>query len=57
MSFNLMEFAMTGPEMMYLGVPRDLPRADVIDLLLTAVQGVFPGPVLEALIARMEAGK
>jgi hypothetical protein len=32
-------------------------RADMLDLLLSAVNGVFPGPVLEALIARLEAGK
>ncbi len=57
MSFNLMEFAMTGPETTHLEVHREMPRADVIDLLLAAVQGVFPGPVLEALIGRMEAGK
>lgn len=33
------------------------PRGDVLDLILTAAQGVFPGAALEALIARMEAGK
>ncbi len=33
------------------------PRADFLDLLLSAAQGVFPGPVLEAMIARLEAGK
>jgi hypothetical protein len=32
-------------------------RADVLDLLLSAAQGVFPGAALEALIARLEAGK
>ncbi len=40
---------MTGPEA--------ASRADIVELLLSAVQGFFPGPVLEALIARMEAGK
>lgn len=30
---------------------------DLLDLLLHAMSGVFPGPVIEALIARMEAGK
>jgi hypothetical protein len=52
-----MEFAMSGPEMPSSAVPSALPRPEVIHLMLTAVQGVFPGPVLEALIARMEAGK
>jgi hypothetical protein len=28
--------------------------ADLLDELLTAAQGVFPGPALERLIARME---
>jgi hypothetical protein len=37
---------------------RDTARgADFLDLLLTAASGLFPGPVLEALIARLEAGK
>lgn len=31
--------------------------ADFLDLLLGAVAGVFPAPVLEALIARMEGGR
>lgn len=33
------------------------PRADFLDLFLTAAQGAFPGPMLEAMIARLEAGK
>lgn len=33
------------------------PRADYLDLILTAAAGVLPGPVLEALIARLEEGK
>jgi hypothetical protein len=33
------------------------PAADFLDLLLSAVSGVFPGAVLEALIARLEAAK
>jgi hypothetical protein len=33
------------------------PLADFWDLLFSATNGVFPGSVLEALIARMEAGK
>lgn len=32
-------------------------RADFLDLLLTAANGIFPVPVLEALIARMEGMK
>lgn len=32
-------------------------RADFLDLFLTAANGLFPGAVLEALIARLEAGK
>jgi hypothetical protein len=31
--------------------------ADVLDLLAQAMLGLFPGPVLEALIARLEVGK
>jgi hypothetical protein len=30
------------------------PWAEVLDLLLAAAQGVFPGPVLEGLIGRLE---
>lgn len=30
---------------------------DVLNLLLTAVTGVFPGAVVEALIARLEGTK
>ncbi len=33
------------------------PRADFLDLFLSSVNGMFPGAVLEALIARMEGGK
>lgn len=33
------------------------PRAVFLDLFRSAANGVFPGPLLEALIARMEAGK
>lgn len=29
--------------------------ADLLDLLLVAANGVFPGPALEQLISRMEA--
>ena len=37
---------------------RDAARgADFLELFLTAASGLFPGPVLEALIARLEAGK
>ena len=28
--------------------------ADLLDLLLTAAHGLFPGPALEQLISRME---
>jgi hypothetical protein len=31
------------------------PWAEFIDLFLTAANGVFPGPVLEAVLARIEA--
>jgi hypothetical protein len=46
-----------------MSLPRPLPLphpaagTDVIEMLRSAASGVFPGPVLEALIARMEAGK
>jgi hypothetical protein len=33
------------------------PAADFLDLLFSAVSGVFPGAVLEALIARLEGAK
>lgn len=33
------------------------PRADFLDLFQQAANGVFPGLMLEALIARLEAGK
>lgn len=32
------------------------PWADLLDLLLSAANDVFPGPVLERLIDRMESG-
>jgi hypothetical protein len=31
--------------------------AEYWDLIQLATKGLFPGPVLEALIARLEAGK
>jgi hypothetical protein len=33
------------------------PAPDVLEILRAAATGVFPGPALEALIARLEAGK
>ncbi len=33
------------------------PAAELLELLISAATGVFPGPVLEALIARLERGK
>lgn len=33
------------------------PRADFLDLFLSAMNGMFPGAVLEALISRLENGK
>jgi hypothetical protein len=33
------------------------PRGDLLDLFRRASLGVFPGPALEALIGRLEAGK
>ena len=38
-------------------LPGPAPRADFLDLLLSAANGMFPGPMLEAMIARLEAGK
>ena len=35
--------------------PKTRPQAEILDLLVNAVNGFFPGPVLEALIARLEA--
>jgi hypothetical protein len=32
-------------------------RADFLDLLSQAMHGVFPGPMLEALIARLEVAR
>jgi hypothetical protein len=48
-SFNQVEFTM----------PRSdaAPRADFLDLMLSAASGMFPGQILEALIARLEVGK
>ena len=37
---------------------RDAAReAEVLDLISEAMAGLFPGPVLEALIARLEVRK
>lgn len=33
------------------------PRADFLDLLLSAVTGMMPGQVLEALISRLEGSR
>ncbi len=33
------------------------PGAELLDLLQTAATGIFPGAVIEALIARLEAGR
>jgi hypothetical protein len=33
------------------------PWADFLDILLTAANNVFPGPVLERLIDRMEGSR
>ena len=33
------------------------PRGETLEILRTATQGVFPGPMLEALIARLEGAK
>jgi hypothetical protein len=38
-------------------LPDPSPRAGLLDLFLGATQGAFPGQMLEALIARLEAGK
>lgn len=46
-SFNTVEFTMT---------EREAPRGNLLDLLFS-ITGVFPAPLLEALIARMEVGK
>ena len=48
-SFDEVEFTMPDRD--------TAPRADFLDLLMTAVSGVFPGQVLEALIARLEGSK
>jgi hypothetical protein len=48
-SFEQVEFTMP--------LPGPAPRADFLDLLLSAANGMFPGPMLEAMIARLEAGK
>jgi len=57
------EFTMPypGPNAMPYPTPDHLRRpergADWIDLLQMAATGMFPGPALEALIARLEGGK
>lgn len=33
------------------------PGAEMLEVLFSAAAGVFPGPVLEADIARLEVGK
>jgi hypothetical protein len=48
-SFNEVEFTMPRPD--------PARRADFLEMILAAANGVFPVPVLEALIARMEVGK
>jgi len=48
-SFKLVEFTMPRPD--------PAARAEFLDLFKAAAQGVFPGPMLEAMIARLEAGK
>ena len=49
MQVNLAEFTMS---------QRDAARgADFLDLMVQAVTGLFPGPALEALIARLEVRK
>jgi hypothetical protein len=53
-SFKPVEFTMPRP---VLTMPDPAPRGDFLDLLLSAANGMFPAPVLEALIARLEAGK
>lgn len=37
--------------------PDPAPAAEILELMLSAASGIFPGPVLEALIARLEVGK
>jgi hypothetical protein len=34
-----------------------IPYADIVELILKAAGGVFPGPALEALIDRVEAAR
>jgi hypothetical protein len=55
-SFNEVEFTMARYEDTRPQLARSAlePRTEVLDLILTAASGVFPGPVLEALIARLE---
>ncbi len=38
-------------------LPDPAPAAEILELMLSAASGIFPGPVLEALIARLEGGK
>ena len=49
MSFDQVEFTMPDRD--------TAPRADFLDLLMTAVSGMMPGAALEALIARLEGSK
>lgn len=37
--------------------PDPAPAAEMLELFMTAASGFFPGPALEALIARLEVGK
>ena len=37
--------------------PDPVPGAELIELLMRAASGVFPGAAIEALIARLEVGK
>ncbi len=49
MSFDEVEFTMPDRD--------TAPRADFLDLLMTALSGMMPGAALEALIARLEGSK
>ena len=53
-SFNQVEFTMPRPK---LARSELAPRNELLDMILSAANGVFPGPVLESLIARLEVGK
>ncbi len=37
--------------------PKLRPEAGILGLVVGAATGLFPGPALEAFIARLEAGK